>query len=72
MPPCWAALDGGHTNSWRLPLMTLLFTVGSNMDSVYRKACHVTLLHLEIMMFRMKHLILYFFKQKLQHTVSEI
>lgn len=53
--------------------MTLLFTVGSNMDSVYRKACHVTLLHLERMMSRMKHLILYFFKQKTQqHTVSEI
>lgn len=64
---------GEHTNSWRLPLMTSLFTVGSNMDSVYRKACHVTLPHLEMTMFRMKHLILYFFKQEIQqHTVSEI
>lgn len=54
---------GGLTNSWRLLLMTSLFTVGSDMGSVYRKVCLVTL-HLEMMMFRMKHLILYFFKQK--------
>lgn len=53
--------------------MTLLVTGGSTVDSVYRKACHVTLLPLEMEMVRMKLLILYFFKEKIrQHTVSEI